>query len=78
LTQISRAILSDQQKFKIPAWLQDDKPPVTKAELEEKIDQLHSAINEVAISINGDDTTANAVTGGRGTNNIEILDTVAK
>lgn len=49
--QISRAILNEQQKFKVPKWFNEDKPPVTKAELEEKIDQLHAAINEVASSV---------------------------
>jgi hypothetical protein len=49
--QISRAILNEQQKFRMPKWLEEDKPPVTKAELEEKINQLHSAINDVAASI---------------------------
>lgn len=47
-SQISRAILDEQQRFKPPKWLEEAKQPVTKEELEEKIDQLHAAINDVA------------------------------
>jgi hypothetical protein len=55
--QISRAILNEQQKFKAPNWFEENKPPVTKQELEEKIDQLHAAINDVATQIGPDGDT---------------------
>jgi hypothetical protein len=67
--QISRAILNEQQKFKVPKWFNEDKPPVTKAELEEKIDQLHAAINEVASNINERPSASSL-----GQNNAEVLD----
>lgn len=55
--QISRAILNEQQKFKTPNWFEENKPPVTKQELESKIDQLHAAINDVATQIGPDGET---------------------
>ena len=60
--QISRAILNEQQKFRMPKWFEEDKPPVTKAELEEKINQLHSAINDVAASIGPESNDRSRVT----------------
>jgi len=58
--QISRAILNEQQKFKTPNWFEENKPPVTKQELEDKIDQLHAAINDVASQVAPDDTKNNS------------------
>jgi hypothetical protein len=55
--QISRAILDEQQRFKPPKWLEEAKQPVTKEELEEKIDQLHAAINDVASQTGSDAAT---------------------
>eukprot|EP01025_Chloroclados_australasicus_P035595 TRINITY_DN3625_c1_g4_i1.p1 TRINITY_DN3625_c1_g4~~TRINITY_DN3625_c1_g4_i1.p1 ORF type:complete len:216 (-),score=8.50 TRINITY_DN3625_c1_g4_i1:51-698(-) len=57
--QISRAILNEQQKFKAPQWLEQEQKPVSKEELEDKIDQLHKAINDVATQI-GPDSTNNS------------------
>ena len=69
--QISRAILNEQQKFRLPKWLEEDKPPVTKAELEEKIGQLHSAINEVAANL-GSDTPEIAPAGPSSNSNKDL------
>jgi fructose/tagatose bisphosphate aldolase len=55
--QISRAILDEQQRFKPPKWLEEAKQPVTKEELEQKIDQLHAAINDVASQTGSDAAT---------------------
>ena len=62
--QISRAVLDEQRKFRMPKWLEEDKPPVTKEELEEKINQLHSAINDVATSIGSDEALHSAPSNG--------------
>lgn len=51
--QISRAILNEQQKIRIPDWFDEgfEKPQVTKADLEDKIAKLHAAINDVATQV---------------------------
>lgn len=48
--------MNEQQKFKAPNWFEENKPPVTKQELEDKIDQLHAAINDVANQVAPDET----------------------
>lgn len=75
LLQISRAILNEQQKFKIPTWF-EDKPPVTKAELEEKIDELHAAISEVAGSIGGEEPGRSNANSSNGASNIDVMEKV--
>ena len=67
--QISRAILNEQQKFKAPNWFEENKPPVTKQELEDKIDQLHAAINDVATQVGPDGDTKH------GNNSADAVDT---
>lgn len=60
--QISRAILNEQQKIQIPDWFdnQEEKPQVTKADLEEKIAKLHAAINDVATQVGPESKQKNA------------------
>jgi hypothetical protein len=73
IMQISRAILNEQQKFKAPNWFEENKPPVTKQELEDKIDQLHAAINDVAQQIGPDSET-----GKHDNNSAETIESVVK
>jgi tetrahydromethanopterin S-methyltransferase subunit B len=73
LLQISRAILNEQQKIKTN-WFEEPKP-VNKEELEEKIDQLHAAITDMAQSFGPDMSTDSK---DKSNNSIEALDTTGK
>jgi hypothetical protein len=48
--QISKALLGDDQKLKLPRFLEDEEkdPEATKQDLIEKIAQLNASIDEVA------------------------------
>ncbi len=53
--QISKALLGDDQRLKLPRFLDDDAaakdPESTKQELIEKIAQLNASIDEVAAKL---------------------------
>ncbi len=53
-SQISRALLGDDQRLKLPRFLEEDQikdPEATKQDLIEKIAQLNSSIDEVAAQL---------------------------
>ncbi len=52
--QISRALLGDEQRLRLPRFLEDDEdldPEVTKQNLAEKIAQLNAAIDDVSAQL---------------------------
>jgi hypothetical protein len=52
--QISRALLGDDQRLRLPRFLEDEQvkdPEATKQDLIEKIAQLNSSIDEVAAQL---------------------------
>jgi hypothetical protein len=52
--QISKALLGDDQRLKLPRFLEDEQakdPEQTKQELIEKIAQLNASIDEVATKL---------------------------
>lgn len=53
-SQISRALLGDDQRLKLPRFMEDEQikdPEATKQDLIEKIAQLNSSIDEVAAQL---------------------------
>lgn len=54
LHQISKALLNDESRLKLPKFLEDEQakdPEQTKQELIEKIAQLNASIDEVATKL---------------------------
>lgn len=51
--QISKALLSEDQRLRLPRFLEEEKksPKATKQDLAEKIEQLNAAIDEVSSKI---------------------------
>eukprot|EP01026_Neomeris_dumetosa_P056600 TRINITY_DN5180_c0_g1_i10.p3 TRINITY_DN5180_c0_g1~~TRINITY_DN5180_c0_g1_i10.p3 ORF type:complete len:137 (+),score=25.46 TRINITY_DN5180_c0_g1_i10:45-455(+) len=51
--QISRALLNEEQKLRLPRWLEEEEkdPEATKQKLFDKIDQLNEAIDEISSNI---------------------------
>lgn len=63
--QISKALLGDDQKLKLPRFLEDEKDPeATKEDLIEKIAQLNASIDEVAAQLKPSQEKAAAVVEG--------------
>lgn len=62
--QISKALLSDDQRLKLPRFLEEEKksPEATKQDLAEKIEQLNAAIDEVSSRIGQDGTSVDEQT----------------
>eukprot|EP01025_Chloroclados_australasicus_P034890 TRINITY_DN3561_c0_g1_i1.p2 TRINITY_DN3561_c0_g1~~TRINITY_DN3561_c0_g1_i1.p2 ORF type:complete len:146 (+),score=21.84 TRINITY_DN3561_c0_g1_i1:44-439(+) len=58
--QISRALLNDDQKIRLPRWLEEEEkdPEATKQKLFDKIDQLNEAIDEISSNIKAVDEQA--------------------
>ena len=56
--QISKSLLGDDQRLKLPRFLEDDTPKdpeATKQDLIDKIAQLNSSIDEVAAQLKAKD-----------------------
>eukprot|EP01023_Acetabularia_acetabulum_P068867 TRINITY_DN9839_c0_g1_i1.p3 TRINITY_DN9839_c0_g1~~TRINITY_DN9839_c0_g1_i1.p3 ORF type:complete len:135 (-),score=19.29 TRINITY_DN9839_c0_g1_i1:177-581(-) len=51
--QISRALLNDEQKLRLPRWLEEEEkdPEATRMELFEKIDQLNKSIDDISSNL---------------------------
>lgn len=55
--QISKAILGDDQRLRLPRFLEDEQDPeVTKQNLADKIAQLNAAIDDVSSQLKANDT----------------------
>jgi hypothetical protein len=64
LAQISRALLGDDQRLRLPRFLEDEQikdPEATKQDLIEKIAQLNSSIDEVAAQLKTKEAEAETI-----------------
>ncbi|GBF94730.1 hypothetical protein Rsub_07613 [Raphidocelis subcapitata] len=63
--QISRALLGDDQRLRLPRFMEEEgpkDPEATKQDLIDKIAQLNASIDEVAATLKAKDASAEAAT----------------
>eukprot|EP00887_Chlorella_sp_A99_P002801 scaffold6.g2801.t1 len=54
--QISKALLGDDERLKLPRFMEEQDPEVTKQNLADKIAQLNAAIDDVSAQLKANDT----------------------
>ena len=56
--QISKALLGDDDRLRLPRFLEEQDPEVTKQNLADKIAQLNAAIDDVSAQLKANDSVS--------------------